>query len=507
MKIMRTKNSTKTEQRLIVGAIALCLALTSASIASAKEVGDADITSAINSEMWVDLAVSANNVDVTTKDGVVTLKGTVNNILAKDRALALAEATVGVRAVVNMVEVKPTTPRDDKELAKAVKDAWLTDPAADSYELSASARNGVVTLTGTVQSYTEKDLSAIVAKGVRGVKGIKNEIKVDYKTKRSDLEIKTEVEERLVNDIRVDDYLVKVKVKGGDVTLSGTVGSLQEKTRASHDTWVVGMKSVDIDGLEVKWWARDKMMRTSSYISRTDEEIKKAVKDAFLDDPRVLSFNPEVEVSSGTVTMSGIVGNLRAKRAAEQDARNTLGVWRVKNHLKVRPTIPTNTELENRVAMALLDNPYVERYKIYIDAHTGRVYLSGNVHTSFEKNQAERVTEGVKGVTGIANNLKHDTRWVWKPDWEIRQNVKDQLWWSPFVEADDINIAVDDGVVTLSGTVDSWSERDDAEKNAFQGGAKDVNNNLAVDYRYYGPYGPGYYGSHYYHGPYYEPYQ
>ncbi|MDA3924079.1 MAG: BON domain-containing protein, partial [Kiritimatiellae bacterium] len=204
---------------------------------------------------------------------------------------------------------------------------------------------------------------------------------------------------------------------------------------------------------------------------------------------------------------SGIVGNLRAKRAAEQDARNTLGVWRVKNHLKVRPTIPTNAELENRVAMALLDNPYVERYKIYIDAHTGRVYLSGNVHTSFEKNQAERVTEGVKGVTGVANNLEHDTRWVWKPDWEIREDVKDQLWWSPFVYADDINIAVNDGVVTLSGTVDSWSEHDDAEKNAFQGGAKDVTNNLVVDYRYYGPYGPGYYGSHYYHGPYYEPYQ
>ena len=110
------------------------------------------------------------------------------------------------------------------------------------------------------------------------------------------------------------------------------------------------------------------------------------------------------------------------------------------------------------------------------------------------------------------NNLDYDNLWVWKPDWEIREDVKDQLWWSPFADEDDINVSVNDGVVTLSGTVDSWSEHDDAEKNAFQGGAKDVTNSLVVDYRCYGPYGLGYYGSHYYHGPYYygpyyEPYQ
>jgi hypothetical protein len=80
------KMRTKTTQRLIVGVIALCVTLTSASIASTKETADADITSAINTEMRVDHAVSANDVDVTTKDGVVTLEGTVNNILAKDRA-------------------------------------------------------------------------------------------------------------------------------------------------------------------------------------------------------------------------------------------------------------------------------------------------------------------------------------------------------------------------------------------------------------------------------------
>jgi osmotically-inducible protein OsmY len=490
-----------------------CLTLGAVAPVSARNVTDTDIAGAINTELRIDNAVSANNIDVSVAKGIVTLQGSANSILAKERARALAEATVGVRAIVNRIEVQPATPRSDKELATAVKDAWLFDPATKSYKLAAKAKDGVVTISGTVGSYAQKELAATVAKGVRGVKGVENEIDVDYKTTRTDLQIKNEIAARLENNVRVDDSLVQVEVRNGKVALSGTVGSLQEKTQASNDAWVAGVKSVNDDDLEIRWWARDTMKRTSAYVARTEEQIQKAVKDAFLYDPRVMSFNPSVEVSGGTVTLTGAVDNLAAKRAAEQDARNTMGVWRVKNHLKVRPLIPTNDELEKRVAAALLDDPYVERFDIDIEAVVGWVYLSGDVDTSFEKNRAERVAEGVQGVVGVVNNLEYDYQWVWKSDWEIRADVKDQLAWSPFVDADDISVFVSDGVVTLSGTVDSWSEYDDAEKNAFQGGAKDVVNNLTVNYHYYGPYGPGYYyGSTYYrgpdyYGPYYEPYQ
>jgi osmotically-inducible protein OsmY len=504
---MKTNKRTKIAQKIIVVSITLLLTLTLATTASAKEAADTDITSAINTEMWSDNAVIANNIDVTTTDGVVTLKGAVDNILAKDRVLALAEAIVGVRAIVNMVEVKPTTPRDDKELAKAVANAWFSDSAADSYELNAKADEGVVTITGTVQSYAEKELSEIVAKGVRGVKDVKNEIEVKYKTIRPDNQILNDIAGRLENDIRVDDQLIELKVNKGNVSLSGTVGSLQEKNQAGREAWVAGVKSVDTSSLVIKWWGSNynDMKRTKSYVSRTDEEIKKAVKDSFFYDPRVLSFNPTVEVFYGTVTLSGMVDNLKAKRAAEQDAKNTLGILRVKNHLKVRPTIPTNEELNKRVATALFNNPYIERYKIDINAYNGWVYLSGDVNSSFEKNQAKYVTEGVKGVVGVVNNLGYEKLWVWKPDWEIRENVKQQLWWSPFVDEYDVNVSVSDGEVMLSGTVNSWSQKDDAEINAFQGGAKDVKNILVVDNLYYGPYGPGYYGSVYNHNPYYEP--
>jgi osmotically-inducible protein OsmY len=342
---------------------------------------------------------------------------------------------------------------------------------------------GVVTLTGRVDSWQEKQLAGAVAKGVKGVKAVRNSIAVDYKTQRTDSEIEADVERRLDNDVWVDDYLINVAVNDSKVTLTGTVGSLREKSRARTDAWVTGVKSVDDGGLDVRWWARDDMRRKSSYVFRSDAEIKKAVKDAFVYDPRVFSFHPEVKVENGTVTLSGVVGDYKAKQAAEQDAKNTVGVRRVKNHLKVRlAEVPSNAALEQRVRDALANDPYVDRFDVAVNAYTGWVYLSGDVNTSFEKEQAERATERVNGVIEVVNNLDFDYEWTWKPDWQIRADIEDELWWSTYVDDEDISVAVVDGVASLLGSVDSWSERSAAEENAYEGGAKDVRNKLTVTY-------------------------
>ncbi|MFH2000648.1 MAG: BON domain-containing protein [Planctomycetota bacterium] len=241
------------------------------------------------------------------------------------------------------------------------------------------------------------------------------------------------------------------------------------------------------------------MRRKTTYVTRSDDQIKKAVKDAFRYDPRVLSFNPDVAVNGGKVTLSGVVDNLKAKQAAQQDARNVIGVWRVKNYLKVRPVnIFSDDVLEKRVAGALFVNPWVNRFDIDIDVVAGWVYLSGDVTTWFDKYEAERVAEGVKGVTNVINNINYPHSWTWKPDQDIREDVKDELFWSPYVDADQVSVKVSNGVVTLAGNVETWSERQAAEDNAYEGGAKNVINNLTVTYRYFGPYFDRYYYYFYY---------
>ncbi|MDA3971387.1 MAG: BON domain-containing protein [Desulfobulbaceae bacterium] len=476
-----------------------CLALSAPVHAKQTQISDIDINRVLESEFWSDVAVDANLIDIKTQKGVITLTGTMSNLLAKERAERIAETIVGVRAVVNRIKVKPGVSRSDAELAQTVNDALLLDPAADSYKITPKAENGVVTLTGTVDSWQEGWLCVTAAKGVKGVTEIKNNITVKYKTDRPDLEIKKEIEALLENDVRVDDYLIKVEVKNSKVILSGTVGSLAEKSRANNDAYVGGVSSVDSVALKIEWWARDKMRRKSAYVTRSDDQIKKAVKDAFRYDPRVFSFNPDVDVDNGRVTLSSVVDNLKAKEAAEQDARNVIGVWRVKNHLKVRPVnIPSDDVLEKRVATALFVNSWVDRFEIDIDAVAGWVYLSGDVTIWFEKNIAERVAEGVKGVTNVINNITYPDSWTWKPDQEIREDVKDELFWSLYVDADQVSITVFNGVVTLAGNVETLSERKAAEDNAYEGGARNVINNLTVTYRYYGPH---YDRSYYY--PYY----
>jgi osmotically-inducible protein OsmY len=307
----------------------------------------------------------------------------------------------------------------------------------------------------------------------------------------------------------VDDKLINVAAKDGKVTLTGTIGSAAEKTRALDDAFVIGVASVDADGLRVEPWAKDSMKKPGRTIFKFDDEIKRAVKDALLFDPRVYSFNPDISVRNGVVTLTGKVDNLKAKHAAEQDAQNTSGVWKVKNLLKVRgKNPPSNEKLVQEVKAALGRDPYVDRYQVGVTALNGTVYLTGTVDSFYEKSHAEDVASRVNGVTAVNNDLRvsypaygyyywpysdlyyepysysywprpHST-WTYKSDAEIKHDIENQLFWSPFVDADEVKVAVKNGVATLTGTVDSWREYRDAAKNGYDGGALSVINDLKV---------------------------
>jgi hypothetical protein len=74
-----------------------------------------------------------------------------------------------------------------------------------------------------------------------------------------------------------------------------------------------------------------------------------------------------------------------------------------------------------------------------------------------------------------------------KTDWEITEDVNDALFWSPFVESAEVKVTVDNGIARLTGTVDTWSEREAATRSALRAGAATVDNDLTVNY------GPDYY--------------
>jgi osmotically-inducible protein OsmY len=499
---------------LIIVALALSPAVYYPAVAAASvdvrgKMTDQAITDTVDRELKFALAVPSSRIDVATVEGIVTLSGTVHSLLEKERAVRIAETVRGVRSIVDRLGVVPVI-RSNEEIRRDVENALLADPVTEAYEVKTIVDGSSVTLTGTVDSWREKSLAARVASGVRGLAKVENRIEVKPAEKRNDEEIKVEIEKGLRWNRFVDDSLIVVEVKDGHVDLSGTVGSAAEKRLATAEAWTSGVLSVDPSKLDVSLWAREEKLRTGKYLPKSDDLIKKAVEDALLLDPRVSSFGIAVAVDDGSVSLRGRVDHLKAKRLAGQAARNTVGVWDVHNVIKVRPQAEdvADKQIAQRVSEALDRDPYVDRYEITSSVRNGTVYLFGSVDSQFERAQAEEVASGITGATEVRNNLTvfdnhpltynpyvydwypydyswyvyDDVRVTRKGDETILKDIDSELWWSPFVDADEVNVSVDDGVATLEGTVDTWSERLSAAENAFEGGAIKVINRLEVKF-------------------------
>jgi osmotically-inducible protein OsmY len=507
MKLQKGAHKTQVRGTLLAFAVVL-VAQPSLTWGGSKNITDENICDAVDDCIFFDKATPFDGIDVACNEGIVTLTGTADNILAKQRATRLAETVKGVRSVVNRMTVRPSKGRSSTDIMRDVERALQTDPATDSYELTVLVTaDGHVTLTGRADSWQEKKLAEKVAAGVNGVTKITNNVMVDYKLTRPDHEIKPEIEKVLEWDVLVDQELIDVSVKDGKVKLVGTVGSAAEKRRAHYDAWIAGVREVDDAELKVRDWARDKDQRTTARVVKSEKEIRDAVNDANLYDPRVKSFNVNPKVSGTEVTLTGKVDNLKAKHAAAANARNTVGVSRIVNRLKVRPRSELADEkVEQAVRNALLRDPYVDRFEITVNVVDGTAYLSGVVDSYFEKAQAEDAASRVNGVVDVSNALAvtktnwpviydpyvydwhiYDYGWydyapsyIAKTDREIKEDIEEELWWSPFVDANEVTVDVDNGEATLTGTVDSWSECRAAAENALEGGAIAVDNNLIV---------------------------
>ena len=260
---------------IMVAVLMLTMTFPSFGLADLK-LTDADIETAVERQLLKDQAIPAYRITPECASGVVSLRGTVSNLLAKDRALEITETVKGVRSVINLIEVSAFQDKKDDRLQKDIIDALQMNPATSVFDITVAVADKQATLTGTVGSYREKQLAETVAKGVGGIQSIENNITISYPAQRSDSQILADIEQGLLWDALVDHQMVKVMVNNGTVTLTGTIGSAAEKTRAISDSWVSGVTAVDASELTVARWARDTDLRANKYVPRSDGEIKNA---------------------------------------------------------------------------------------------------------------------------------------------------------------------------------------------------------------------------------------
>jgi osmotically-inducible protein OsmY len=193
-----------------------------------------DIRDAVNAELKYDPLVDDADIHVVNVNGDVALNGTVPSYPQYLEAAAAAQRIGGVKNVHNHLEVvlPDAGVRDDAMLTTAANNALtLNVTVPDGVE--ASALDGNLTLTGTVQYAREREAAELAVSGLIGVRNIENDIDLSYDADPADVTVL--VQNALDrNALIADDSDVSVDATGNTVTLSGHV-----RTRAEHDA-VVG---------------------------------------------------------------------------------------------------------------------------------------------------------------------------------------------------------------------------------------------------------------------------
>jgi osmotically-inducible protein OsmY len=210
-----------------------------------------DIRAAVEAELGYDPTVDATDITIKNINGDVALDGTVANYPQYLEATEAAWRVAGVTTVHNHLEVvlPPGDVRDDAMLTTAANDtlaASVTVP--DGVE--AAAKNGNLTLTGTVKYAHQRTAAEQVVSGLIGVRNVKDEIDVAFDVDPAD--VKQLVKEALARNALVpDDSDVVVNTSGSTVTLIGHVRTKAERSAVAGAAWMGHGVEVVLDELEV----------------------------------------------------------------------------------------------------------------------------------------------------------------------------------------------------------------------------------------------------------------
>ena len=215
--------------------------------------------------------------------------------------------------------------RTDFDLQHDITDELKWEPSIGEREIGIAVKNGVVTLTGYVQSYAEKFAAARAAERIHGVKALANDLIVKLPTSlvRSDTEIAHAALNAMQWDIQVPDDRIKAKVENGWITLDGDVEWQYQRNAAERAVrYLTGVKGVS-NHISVK----------PKKISTT--EVSQKIKNALKRQAEVDADRISIEALDGRVTLKGTVRSFAEKEEAELAAWGAPGVTAVEDLISI----------------------------------------------------------------------------------------------------------------------------------------------------------------------------
>ena len=215
-----------------------------------------------------------------------------------------------------------TSSKTDRQLQHDVFEELRFDSQVQVNEIGVIATDGVVTLTGWVDSYLKKWRAEEAAHRVRGVRAVANDIEVRLSSERTDADIAAAAVRALAWNSALPADRIKVTVSKGWITLEGDVEWQYQRQEAEN-------------AVRRLWGVRGVSNLLSVKPSASPTDLKKKIEDALVRSAQLDAKGITVEIQGTTAILKGSVRSLAEKQEAQRIAWLAPGITNVDNKIRV----------------------------------------------------------------------------------------------------------------------------------------------------------------------------
>lgn len=219
-------------------------------------------------------------------------------------------------------------------------------------------------------------------------------------------------------------------------------------------------------------------------MAKADEAIKKDVMDQLFWDDRVDASNLKIDVAGGVVTLSGKVPNYNALRSAIEDTDSIREVQSVVNKVSVEypetHELPSDHDLQDNLQRMLMLISSIDSTNVRVSVDRNVATIDGTVDSYWKKLKVAELALDVTGIKSVINRLSVVPTKDYL-DKEIAEDIVKAFDRNIFIDVNEVDVEVGDGIVTLSGKVQDRAAMNTALNIVkHTSGVVDVVNNLAT---------------------------